>query len=116
MLIRLVIPGKPVPQSRPRVSKWGTYYGKRSKAFRKLLLEAMQGCEQRIEGPVRVTLVFYSPPTAADTDNLAKGVLDAMVEACILRDDNVTVVRELVVRAVMDDKNPRTEVTVWELN
>lgn len=31
----LVLPLNPVPASRPRVSRWGTYYGKRYNEFRK---------------------------------------------------------------------------------
>jgi len=40
------LPCNPVPASRPRVTRWGTYYGKRHTAFRskvKALLEDMRG-------------------------------------------------------------------------
>ncbi len=45
-MIYIRLPCNPVPASRPRVTRWGTYYGKRHNAFRSeatALLEEMRG-------------------------------------------------------------------------
>ena len=78
---------EPVPASRPRVSKWGTYYGKRYEKFRREMREVLrQYPEAPLVGPLAVWLEFHiSPPKTTkrewprgDVDNYIKGPLDSM--------------------------------------
>ncbi len=81
----------PVPASRPRVSKWGTYYGKRHQAFRSEALALLDGMREGgllpdapLSGRLRVWVVFSvkKPKTTklmtprGDIDNFMKITLD----------------------------------------
>ena len=83
----LHIPVNPVPASRPRVSKWGTYYGKIYENFRNEMREALTGnLNVKIDGPldVHVEVIVRKPRTGkrefprGDVDNYAKGILDSL--------------------------------------
>lgn len=81
----------PVPASRPRVSKWGTYYGKRHKAFRSAALALLSEMREQGNLPqapkggrlwVRVGFHVQRPKTSklteprGDIDNYIKILLD----------------------------------------
>ena len=89
LTIRLAL--NPVPASRPRVSKWGTYYGKRHQAFRSEALDLLSGMREEgvlpevpMSGKLRVWVVFSikKPKTTklatprGDIDNYMKLLLD----------------------------------------
>jgi Holliday junction resolvase RusA-like endonuclease len=83
----LVLPFKPTPASRPRVTKWGAYYGKTYKAYRELADKAIPVSRQPVlTGTLRATVEFvcYKPKTTkrscplGDIDNHVKAVLDAI--------------------------------------
>jgi Holliday junction resolvase RusA-like endonuclease len=78
---------EPVPASRPRVSRWGTYYGKRYEKFRRDMREVLRTIElEPLDGELVATLEFLvSPPKTTkrshprgDIDNYIKGPLDSM--------------------------------------
>ena len=92
---------EPVPASRPRVSRWGTYYGKRYERFRrtvKPLLTPYSG--EVLKGPLAVHLDFFVKPPKrlsrlfprGDIDNYAKGPLDSMTNhgGFWIDDDQIT--------------------------
>ena len=81
----------PVPASRPRVSKWGTYYGKKHQAFRSEALALLSEMREEgilpevpMSGKLRVWVVFSikKPKTTklatprGDIDNYMKLLLD----------------------------------------
>ena len=81
----------PVPASRPRVSKWGTYYGKRHQAFRSEALALLGGMREEgllpeapLSGRLLVWVMFSvkKPKTTklttprGDIDNYLKLLLD----------------------------------------
>jgi len=86
---------EPVPASRPRVTRWGAYYGKKYTKFKKDMEELVGGME-KTEGLLKVDLVFWVPmakswskkkkaeydgqwcDSNSDIDNLQKAVLDSM--------------------------------------
>jgi Holliday junction resolvase RusA-like endonuclease len=89
--VNVFIPVVPVPASRPRVSKWGTYYGKTYKLFRSQMRAWLEKHWTprpfEIErGPLVVTVFALVPKPKTtkrswpkgDVDNYAKAVLDAL--------------------------------------
>lgn len=57
----LSLPLNPVPASRPRVSKWGTYYGKRHKAYRSKALALLNRMRDRdnLHNPLSGRLIVW---------------------------------------------------------
>lgn len=92
--------GVPVPQGRPRVSKFGTYYSKRSQAYRKELTWALKAwwTPPALERAA-VSIAASGTRKGTDGDNLAKQVLDAMVDAGVIVGDSLEHVHTLTVRA-----------------
>ena len=95
-MLRLTVPITPVPASRPRVTRWGTYYGKRYKEWLKNAAELLGTCTGTpIDQPVRAELLFAIPrsktgkltvPTG-DGDNYEKAILDVIQHTGHLMDD-----------------------------
>jgi Holliday junction resolvase RusA-like endonuclease len=78
----------PVPASRPRVSKYGTYYLPTYRAFKDAMTECIAGNPhgyKRLNGPLNVRVIcrVARPRTTVrsspngDVDNYAKAVLDS---------------------------------------
>lgn len=113
-LFHCVVPGKPVPQGRARTTRFGTFYPKTSKAWRKVLVASFvpRVTMKLIQGGIPLSLLIEVSGMRAnsDLDNHAKMVLDALQDAHVLRSDDVRTVRELIVRVV--DGEPRTVVTI----
>lgn len=116
-MIRIRLDVVPVPASRPRVSKWGTYYGKTYKAFRKAMAEALADWdEDPIAGPLTVNMVFHckqpKKPTKlwprGDIDNYVKALFDSFNGVVWGDDDQVTNMMASKVYA----EEPRIEVTI----
>lgn len=97
-MLRLTVPITPVPASRPRVTRWGTYYGKRYKEWLKNAAELLGTCTGTpIDQPVRAELLFAIPrsktgkltvPTG-DGDNYEKAILDVIQHSGHLMDDRL---------------------------
>jgi len=109
-MIHLRHAGKPVPQGRPKFSKWGVYYGKTSKAYRKALVASLQ--EQHTSGPVEppvsVTVEYCGMRRNGDPDNLLKQILDALQDAGVLAVDTWPNVPDIRIVAVSGE--PRVEI------
>lgn len=87
---------EPVAASRPRVSRWGTFYAEPYKSFLAAAPEALHALElPMLDGPLAVQLevVCTKPKTSKldlprqDVDNFAKSVLDALTKAGAWLDD-----------------------------
>ena len=115
-LFEMTIDGKPVPQGRPKVSRSGrVYYGATCVAYRwevTMLMRKMYEGEP-LEGPVSVCLRFAGSRKGADLDNLAKLILDAMVDAKILKDDSAQIVSRLLLE-YMPDEEPGVDIVVMD--
>lgn len=103
-----------VPASRPRVSKYGTYYLPTYRTFKAQMSEIVSKNRDnftRMEGPLRVIVwcAVKRPKTTkrsfptGDVDNYAKAVLDSLNGVLWEDDDQIT---ELIVRKgyCADDK------------
>lgn len=122
--MRIQLDVVPVPASRPRVSKWGTYYGKTYKAFRKAMeLELADWDEDPVAGPLIVDVVFHckrpKKPTKmwprGDIDNYVKALFDSFNGVVWGDDDQVLQVTATKVYACPNCM-PRIEVWIREEN
>lgn len=100
---KLFIPVKPVPASRPRVGRYGTYFSKNYEDFRnecyKFLVKIknqykQKDCEYRVD----ITFVCKRPSKPAnsypigDVDNYLKGPLDALTKVGMFWHDDTQIV------------------------
>lgn len=71
---------------------------------------------ETIDYPVNVKCLFYMPTRRqCDLVNLQQSILDIMVKAGLLKDDNYRIVQSMDGSRVLYDKeNPRTEVYITE--
>lgn len=83
----ITLPFPPVPASRPRVTRWGTYYAKTYKAYRELADKAIpRSSNPPLQGNLtaHVEFVCLRPKTTkrinpkGDIDNHCKAILDAV--------------------------------------
>ena len=96
---RFRIPVNPVPASRPRVTRWGVYYGKRHTQYMKECAVFFKTFRliKTFDTPVEVGLSFIvsKPKTTkrlfpiGDVDNYTKLVLDELVKYKVLKDDDL---------------------------
>lgn len=122
----------PVPASRPRVTRWGTYYPKTYKTYKDDADQAIPLSNlPPLEGNLRATIEFacVKPKTTkrsnprGDIDNHMKAILDAIVgqsatkkQACRLKhyindDDQITEVHATK-RWVHADEEPHTRIVI----
>jgi len=116
-VIRIVLDVVPVPASRPRVSKWGTYYGKTYKAFRKAMEKELSGWEDPpIAGALIVDVTFHcktpKKPTKlwprGDIDNYLKALFDSL-NGIVWGDDDQII---MAVGSKVYADNPHIEVII----
>jgi Holliday junction resolvase RusA-like endonuclease len=123
----LMLPIPPVPASRPKVARFGTYYSKRHQEYVRsfagyLKLEPPQwnylpkevqlivGLEFVCKRPKRLTI----PSPAYDIDNLIKLPLDCMTSAEIFWHDDVQITTVMAHKRYADKKEePHTLVRVF---
>jgi len=125
----LSIPISPVPASRPRVTRWATYYGKRHTQYVKDSAVFFKGIRSRLpiaeesffNDPVAVELkLFVTRPKTTkrlfpvgDVDNYAKIILDELVKYKILYDDDL--ILKLKVTKQFADNFEGTKVEIYKL-
>lgn len=110
----------PVPASRPRVTKWGTYYTGTYKRWMKDAEVAIPEAESPFEGNLVVTLdlVAARPKTTkranprGDIDNYIKAVLDALTKKGYWNDDDQIVTLHADKRWPSDKEEPHFTVRI----
>ena len=127
----IALPFPPVPASRPRVTRWGTYYGKTYKNYRELADKAIPQSDITLEGNLcaHIEFVCAKPKTVTDRvkrdnprgdiDNHMKAVLDAITGTSknpknYWNDDDQIVRVTAVKRYAKFDEEPYTFITVTE--
>lgn len=83
-------------------------------AVAELLAQRMRaGVYKPLEGPVSVSLAFtHGDLRRRDGDNGASSILDTLVDAGVLSDDNWNVVREINVINRYDKNNARCDIAI----
>jgi len=119
-LIEFALEVPPYPASRPRVSRWGTYYGKKYQDFLNKAGTAALGYKGlKVEGPVVVFIenIVPKPKTTkreyprGDVDNYAKGVLDVMTKSeKFWEDDDQVLILIVGKRFAEPDEEPRVNL------
>lgn len=116
----------PVPASRPRVSRWGTYYAKNYAGWMKTALAKMRAIPSVPEtvGPyvVLIEQVVEKAKTSklayprGDVDNFAKGPLDIITKSeRVWKDDNDVVGLVVFKRFAEKGEEPGTRVEYVQL-
>ena len=96
------------------MSRGRVYYGKRDRAFRLEMVSKLRqyrGKAQRKPCAIEIEVAGANP--RSDLDNHAKAILDALVEAGILADDNLGIVERIQIEAVEGD--PGIKITLLPL-
>ena len=66
---------------------------------------ATMGIPKVTEYPVKMTFIWHVPNKNRDLDNLvAKNILDGLVHARILKNDNLNCINEITYKAVIDNE------------
>ena len=116
--VRLVLNVTPVPASRPRVSKWGAYYGKNHTAWKKLAEQHIPEAEHKLMGPIEavIEVVCPRPKTTkrdwprGDVDNFVKLFLDILTDKGYWLDDDEITVLHVAKRFVDEDEPARMRI------
>lgn len=94
--VRIFLPLEPVPASRPRVTRWRTFYEEPYNTWKDTAEAALSGLKlQPLDGPLQLRLeVLCTKPRTSkldmprpDVDNFAKAVMDALTKAQAWHDD-----------------------------
>jgi len=98
----IVVPVKPQPASRPRISKFGSYYTQGYKDFRSetyRFLKKIRDDYPAEEGVFSVSVEFIckkpkkptNPYPRGDVDNYLKGIIDSLVYAGMFFNDDIQI-------------------------
>lgn len=116
-MIKLLIPGRPVPLQRSRTSSGRHYLPARSKTYRLLVQAEWMAAGRPSLGaePFSASLRFYGARATADLDNLVKAILDALNTLAFV-DDSQLVCLSGVHKLPADARGTRAEVDLWLAN
>lgn len=110
----------PVPASRPRVTRWGTYYGKTYKNYMTDSEKAIPRAACPLEGNLQADVEFVCerPKTTkrlnprGDIDNHLKSIFDAVTKAGYWHDDDQVVSVRAFKRFVATGEVPHTRIII----
>lgn len=116
-MIKIEIPGEPVPAARPRFGNGRAYQPKRNAEYRKHIQEAARaamGGKPPLDGELSAVIKLYrkyKPATRAfgDLDNHLKQIFDGL--NLIAFEDDKQIVR-CTVEKFQDKQNPHAEITI----
>lgn len=118
-MFELLVPVTPVPASRPRVTRFGTYYAPAYRNLIRDLDEIVPNATAPLEGELGVTVLCVCKPIGkskhttpmGDVDNLAKGILDTLTKKGYWLDDRQIVNLHIVKRFPKGGETPHYLVT-----
>lgn len=118
------IPGKPVPASRPRVTRWGTYYSKTYTAWRNEAASVLREALTKFDGQLAVLTEVVAPrpkttklrAPRGDIDNFEKAAWDAVTSSgAAWRDDAQIVATVTTKRYAEDGEKVGIFMTIYEI-
>lgn len=117
----VVLKVNPVPASRPRVTRWGTYYSKTYKTWRDQVYALIKEQSDVLDNDLTVLVRsnVLKPKTSkkdhprGDVDNYAKGPLDALTQKKFWVDDDLIVNLLSSKKFISEGEEPHTEVYIY---
>lgn len=118
------IPGKPVPASRPRVTRWGTYYAKTYKNWREAAHSALEEVKTKFSGQIAVLTQVVAPRPKTtkrsypngDIDNYEKAAWDAVTKCSSAWDDDDQITVALTTKRYAEgDEDTGIFLTIYEI-
>jgi len=119
-VIRIVVPGRPVPKGRPRIQIRGRGRNLRAHAYtppetreyeERVRDHARMAAREPLSGPVHVRLVFWVSGRRPDLDNCIKSALDGLCGAALVDDRQVVRIEAAMMRARRRDEE-RAEIVI----
>lgn len=112
-MLKLSLKMDPKSKQRPRFNGRFAYT---DKAYRDWLTEAIKQFEAQYDGPTitkttYVSIEMYGNSARSDIDNLSGSVLDAMVKAKVIKNDNLTIIDDLRIKWYRS-KDPVIEIEI----
>ncbi len=113
-VLELFLPVRPVPASRPRISKYGSYYSKTYTDFRKEAYSYLKKIENKFNdtsASFRITMeiICYRPKKPSqvyprgDNDNYEKSYYDSITYSGIAWDDDVQIVENITSKRYQEE-------------
>lgn len=111
---------RPVPASRPRVTRWGTYYSKTYKDWMAAADAALPEATVTYSLPVhvRLTIVCHRPKSTklltprGDIDNYEKAIYDALTKKNYWTDDTLIQSHRVLKRYAEAGEHPHYEIEI----
>lgn len=117
-ILRLAVPGNPIPCPRPRVVRNHAYIPQKARNYIDMVsweIKLKMLSEHDPNGLWGLSVVFYREnKLRTDIDNLCKSILDAITNVRFWVDDSQLV--ELSAKKRYDKKNPRVEITLFKID
>jgi crossover junction endodeoxyribonuclease RusA len=96
-----------------RTNRWE--YQEDKKECHRIIKEACKGIEPCYTSCKMKITYYFKDKIRRDPSNFDKMLLDGLVEAKIIKDDNYGVIKEFTTVGMVDKENPRTEVEIEEV-
>lgn len=91
-------------------------YQQDKKAYHKAIVMSTIGINPKYERCKMKVTYYFKDKRRRDPGNYEKMLLDGLVEANIIKDDNYSVIEEFTTIGKYDKDNPRVEVEIYEEN
>ena len=91
-------------------------YQKDKKAYHKAVIMSTIGFNPKYKSCKIKATYYFKDKRRHDPSNYDKMLLDGLVEANIIEDDNYNVIKEFTTIGCYDKDNPRVEVEIYETN
>ena len=96
---QFALTGSVVPKARPRVTRKGTFLPQRYRNWKEEAIASLLSQRTKYEPLEKVTISIELYGAArGDLDNIAGAILDALVQAGIIFDDRISLVKALSIR------------------
>lgn len=113
-VLKVTIPGRPVPLQRSRTRAGRHYLPKRSRVYREMVQAEWlaAGRPSLGDAPFTLSARFYGANPRSDLDNLVKAILDAL-NTLAFADDSQLVCLSGCHKLPRDDRGARAEIDLW---